>query len=460
VKRKINILFIVLLLGTATIPLMGSIFNVSTPNYNPTPLSFMPNVINKGILNPLFFSEFDDYFSEQFPMRSYLITAYNKFHEVFLNESKNEKVTIGKEGFYYFNETFDDYFKINTLSKLELERLNQVLALQKEHLQEKGITSYFVVVPNKATIYPEYMPSTLVPQQENSNLNNLVTMNLSIPLIDLKKSLLSYKETEEIDLYHSQDSHWNNIGATVGYTQILKAIQKEPIPFLQQDFTQKKDWKPDLARMLYPSLEVLENQYYYQLPNQFVFTRALRTFEDVEIESINSTQSGSLFVFRDSFSNALIPFLSESFERVHYSRAFPYDYQLVEKFKPEQLVIQIAERNINWLLQQTPKLVLAGKEASTTQSSIVDLAFTIEEEVKNDSYFYNASFNDQEKSKQVTAIKVICNNKEYNVFPIYQDDDFEDDAISTGFSLYVKEKLDVEAMEVLVRIDGSWKKVE
>ena len=459
-KRRLNLIFIILLLGSAIIPLGGAIFNVSTPNYNPTPLPTMPSVVVNGKVNQSFFLEFDKYFTLQFPFRTYLISAYNKVNEAVFKESKNEKVIIGEEGYYFFGETLDDYFKVNTLSTYELSRLNQVLAIQNEYLNEKGIKSYFVVVPNKATIYPEYMPSHLQPKGENSNLDQLSTLNLSMPFVELKASLLSYKNISEVPLYHQQDSHWNNVGAVVGYTKILEVLQKEPLDLIEADFSSVQDWKSDLARMLYPSSVLLEMQYYHQLPNEFTFTRAIRTFEDVEIESVNPTQQGSLFVFRDSFANALIPFISESFFGVHYSRAFPYDYKKVDEFNPDVVVIEIAERNINWLLQQTPKLITQPKEVSIIESSTIKLDYILEEKEINNMHFYNARFEDQKLANQITAIKVVYYESEYDAFPIYQDDDVEDDVIEIGFSLYTLEKLDKENIDVFVKVDNSWIRVE
>lgn len=459
-KRKLNLIFIVLLLGSALIPLTGTILSVSTPNYNPTPLPTMPKMLKDKKLNHLYFEQFDEYFTVQFPFRTFMISAYNKLNEVVFNESKNEKVIIGEEGYYFFEETLDDFFQVNTLSKYELGRLDRVLAIQEEYLDSKGIDSYFVVVPNKATIYSEYMPSQLQPIGGVSNLDLLTSMNLSMPYIELKENLLKSKETSKVELYHRKDSHWNNVGAALGYSRILQAMQKQPLDLMNQKFTSREDWQSDLARMLYPSVKSVETQYYYQLPNNFTFTKAIRTFEDVDIESVNPTKQGSLFVFRDSFANALIPYLSESFARVHYSRAFPYDYKKVEQFNPDILVIEIAERNMNWLIQQTPKLISSPKKRSITESSTIELEFTLQKTEKDNTIFYNALFNDQEAASEITEIKVVYDEYEYDAFPIYEDDDVEDDQIGIGFSMYTLDKLQEHKMVVFVKIQGLWNKVK
>ena len=123
-------------------------------------------------------------------------------------------------------------------------------------------------------------------------------------------------------------------------------------------------------------------------------------------------------------------------------------------------MIEIAERNINWLLQQTPKLITQPKEVSIIESSTIKLDYILEEKEINNMHFYNARFEDQKLANQITAIKVVYYESEYDAFPIYQDDDVEDDVIEIGFSLYTLEKLDKENIDVFVKVDNSWIRVE
>lgn len=228
---------------------------------------------------------------------------------------------------------------------------------------------------------------------------------------------------------------------------MMEALHRQPLQHLNQSFTQQKDWKSDLARMLYPSMLTLESQAYFKLPNQFTLTKPIRSLEDIEIETINPSQTGKLFMFRDSFANALIPYFSESFENVRYSRSFPYDYNLVDQFKPDVLIVEIAERNINWLLQQTPKLIARPKPLSVIESASINLDFIIEETVINDAYYYNAKFLDQVVSKRITKTKIISGEDEYDAFPIYQNDNMEDDVVMNGFSMYTLNKLDANSLK-------------
>lgn len=164
-------------------------------------------------------------------------------------------------------------------------------------------------------------------------------------------------------------------------------------------------------------------------------------------------------MFRDSFANALVPILSDSFGKVNYSRVFPYDYRKVETQSPDEVIIEIAERNINWLLQSTPILVSEPTVISTISSSKIDLSITYNQHETSGYSFLNARFDDQDIGKKVTAVKILGKSGEYEAFPIYQDGNFEDDKIEYGFSIYTLEEINVNSADILLLIDGNWVRV-
>ncbi|MDP3306026.1 MAG: hypothetical protein Q8S15_08130 [Erysipelotrichaceae bacterium] len=459
-KKFLKITFCFLIFGTALIPLFGTVIGVDSLNLDKSALSPMPALIENNKINAKYTSQFDDFYTDQFSFRTYLITAYNQIYAHLFKQSGNDKVIVGKEGFLFFEETLNDYLKVDQLSDYDLLRLNEVLRIQQKYLQLEGIESHFIIVPNKATIYPEFMLSLVKPIGSQSNLERISEMELNMSFIDLKEELIKQKMISANLLYHHQDSHWNNIGAAIGYDLIMKFLNKESLVLTQQPYENIVDWQGDLARMLYPSKSTLDQQFYFKLPSQFTFTKAIRTLEDLQIESVNASKEGSLFMFRDSFANALIPFISESFEQVNYSRLFPYDYTKIDTERLEHLIIEIAERNVNWLLQATPILQAIGEEISITETSTVSLDITVDQEKKSDLFYLNARFMDQKISEKITAVRLMDGSTVYEVFPIYQDTDFEDEILEKGFSIYTKEELNPDTMTVYVFMNNEWFKVE
>ena len=181
--------------------------------------------------------------------------------------------------------------------------------------------------------------------------------------------------------------------------------------------------------------------------------------EDLQIESVNPSKEGNLIMFRDSFANALIPFISESFGQVNYYRLFPYDYTKIESLTADTLVIEIAERNLNWFLQATPVLSATTEDVLPTVSSQLTMGIAFQQEKKSDMFFLNARFEDQLLAEKIIAVRLEDNGVIFEAFPIVEDSDIEDDAFELGFSIYTKNSLDVSSMSVYVLMDETWHKV-
>ena len=119
-------------------------------------------------------------------------------------------------------------------------------------------------------------------------------------------------------------------------------------------------WHGDLSVMLLPSLRATDEQIEYPIPENYRAERPIRSPEDIRIETRSDANDTALLIFRDSFCNALIPFLSNAFGRTLYSRAVPYDYGLMED--TDVVVLEIVERNIPELLKYAPLLSAPRRE--------------------------------------------------------------------------------------------------
>jgi hypothetical protein len=155
----------------------------------------------------------------------------------------------------------------------------------------------------------------------------------------------------------------------------------------------------------------------------------------------------------------LIPYISESFAQVNYDRTFPYDFNRIEGLQSDTLVIEIAERNLNWVLQATPILIAEGEKQTIVASSAVSLKITMEQQKKSDVFYLNARFDDQKSAEKIIAVKLISEGIAYDAFPIYQDGDVEDDIIEYGFSIYTINQLDLESLEIYGFMENEWIKL-
>nr|MCR4710953.1 hypothetical protein [Clostridia bacterium] len=81
------------------------------------------------------------------------------------------------------------------------------------------------------------------------------------------------------------------------------------------------------------------------------YTTRTRNTEQPHIETENPSGSGRLLMFRDSFANNLIEHFSDAYAYAVYEKTLPFDLEAAAGTEAEDVVIEIAERNI-YLLQE------------------------------------------------------------------------------------------------------------
>ena len=103
--------------------------------------------------------------------------------------------------------------------------------------------------------------------------------------------------------------------------------------------------------MLYPKGTAREAQQIYE--TTFSYVREPRTAEDILIQTTNPAASnGRLLLYRDSFGNALHPFLAEDFREATITRQMPYPFDGVQA--GDTVIVEIVERNLENLLKYPP----------------------------------------------------------------------------------------------------------
>ncbi|MDD4494332.1 MAG: hypothetical protein PHV32_08305 [Eubacteriales bacterium] len=362
-NKALKVLFVVLTFVMLLLPLISMPLGLNASGAEKRTLSEMPKLVDDGKINTDFTGQFDTFFSENFGLRSNMITAYSALAYHLTGDSVNDKVIAGKDGWLFYYETIDDYVGKNTLSDSDIRSLYKILQMQKEFLEEKGISFIFIVAPNKNSIYPEFMPERYVKSESESSLEKLnkYLSQKDVAYVDLQEHLTLGRSAEQ--LYHKKDTHWNNYGAMLACSAIFDKVG-ELIPeyafneYTGVAYTAEKSWNGDLDTMLFPALNKKDVQFRFDIEMKYKYKKPLRTFEDIKIETelthMSETENKRLLMFRDSFANAMIPFLSNEFDYAMYSRSVPYDYNLINEADPDVVILEIAERNLKNLLLSSP----------------------------------------------------------------------------------------------------------
>ncbi len=305
--------------------------------------------------------EFESYFDDHFGFRNYLIKLNGKYkRKVFGIKEKKAKVLSGKDEWLFFtgNDSVEDYRGLNSFTPEHLRRWAEILTKKQEYLKSVGVDYLFVVAPNKSSIYPEYLPDWMTkvsPQTPLDQLMSYLKDRTDLNILDLRDALLSNKGSDVL-LYHPTDTHWNSMGAFIGYREIIahlgSSFAGHALSDQEINLSFISSHGGDLAMMLGAQREVSEIVPLV-VPNHI---NARKKFDlpgpprDVSMQ-LEGSNLPRLLVFRDSFSEALIPFLSESFSFSRYvwtewSEETPIK-RLLEESKPDVVIEEWVERFVN-----------------------------------------------------------------------------------------------------------------
>lgn len=317
-------------------------------------LAPMPTLITRdGKLNAQVLSEVTDYIEDHFALRQRLITANSALEGAVFRTSAQDSVLMGRDGWLFYRETVDDYLRTEALSERELYGAARTLALMAEYAEARGARLAFTVAPNKASLYPEYLPYVGRPLDGQDDIDRLVPL-LEEQGVEYINLFSPFRERDEV-LYHATDSHWNLRGAALAHDTLTAALGLEDrTEWFIQPGQETGTHKGDLYEMVYPTGGKTEPETEFDRDFTFTYTRPMRSPEDMRIQTENPGRTGNLLMFRDSFGNTLHPFLAESYGQALFSRSMPCQLSLLDETGADTVLIELVERNLNYLAHRAP----------------------------------------------------------------------------------------------------------
>ena len=107
--------------------------------------------------------------------------------------------------------------------------------------------------------------------------------------------------------------------------------------------------------MLYPASGETEYNFYYPTGERFSYVTDTKSTEEPLIETQSDSAVGSLYMYRDSFGNALVPFFASAFAEARFTKSFPMILENdVTSGSADIVIFEMAERNIDWFLTMPP----------------------------------------------------------------------------------------------------------
>jgi hypothetical protein len=223
-------------------------------------------------------------------------------------------------------------------------------------LAARGIQYLLVVVPSKQTVYPQYLPDGLAKIHDESHFDEILDRfrqsGSKVKLIDVCAPILAARSADR--LYHKTDSHWNDLGAYIGYRTILDAVnqalpEKQVVPHGPGDFDRQEAWTTggNLASLM--NLEDVFEEFRISLIPRYPVP-ALVTIDGTTLAAnVNDPRLPRLVMFRDSFAVALLPMLTPHFSRSVFRWTDELDPGLIEREKPDLVISEFLERRFDLL---------------------------------------------------------------------------------------------------------------
>lgn len=441
-------------LGICLAPAVLTPFMKSDGSKEKRELGELPSVKTEdGKLNFDFFSEFETYFSEHFAFRQQLVNADGRLKSAVFGTSPNSDVIVGKDGWLFYGETADDFLRINCLDSREIGNIAHNLRLMEACCENAGAEFIFFSAPNKNSMYPEYMPFNYIPSDNASNYQALTAALLGDDFyLDMRESLLSLNSSTP--LYHKTDTHWNNFGAYAGHSFIMAKLGRESCP-VSSEWYIKNDRLGDLAAMLYPAEEAKDAQLHNDYEFGYQYTSRFQGLDDLDITTYCESGRGNLLMYRDSYGEAILPYMAECFNTAEFSRSEAYDLSGIGE--GDTVIVEIVERNLGRLQKYAP--VMAAPEADISALTAEKWDGTAElhsRAHRSFTHFFGVLPEDAADGGNY-RVYAVSGGKAYEAFNCFEDRllGCEGESSSLGFSLYIPtEEINGDIKLVVENIGG------
>jgi len=140
--------------------------------------------------------------------------------------SSTPRVWLGTNGWLFLNHWADlRTHEPNSYVENAVGRWGSVIRARRDWCEARGIRLLVVVVPDKQTVYPEYLPAVARGRTDSQVLDRVLARwraDPPVPVLDLRADLLAAKQLGQV--YYRYDTHWTPMGTYVGAARTVAAL--------------------------------------------------------------------------------------------------------------------------------------------------------------------------------------------------------------------------------------------
>lgn len=315
-------------------------------------LQTLPRFSFKSLFDTTYISKLEDYFTDQFPLRSSFINLKTNVSKLLFKDEVN-------------NVYFADDYLIEKYNELEIKD-SIVDVLNEFSSKINYVNLNLMLAPTSTSVNSEKLPNTLIMDSELDDINYIYD-KIKFNKIKIYDEL----NNSEYQTFYKTDHHWTSYGAYLAYLKYASMNNIESIKI--QDFKIEevtnsfcgtycsksgdfnhlndsihtftyKDYDLDVK---YVGSDVVTKSLYNKdyLNKKDKYSMFLDNNHPLIIITNNDIISASeIVVIKDSYANSFIPFLVNHFKRVHvidprYYKLSISDYILNNKKIKDALIL-------------------------------------------------------------------------------------------------------------------------
>jgi hypothetical protein len=314
--------------------------------------------------------KYEAYFNDHFGFRRFLICLNADLKMKIFHTTSNEKVILGKNGWFYFSGESKEFLNYQKpFTREELDYYKNDLDKKKEWFSKRGINFFYIAANHKQSIYPEYLRepqlSWVKKYSHYDDFYDYVMNNSKYDIIiDAKKAILEEKK-KGFKVYFQTDTHWNERGAFTAYQSILEKLEKyyKDLKYLHpSDFKiVSRDWSGDLMWFILgiKNLYKEKDDFYESIKRYKAIIKDINNeFQNIKITKLlihsicKDVNPQKVVVIRDSQFIPIIPWFSETFSEVVYVDNWEESdniFKIIDCVKPDIVIYERAERGLRQL---------------------------------------------------------------------------------------------------------------
>ncbi|WP_418718860.1 alginate O-acetyltransferase AlgX-related protein [Candidatus Allofournierella merdipullorum] len=317
-----------------------------TTNYENRTLAAFPTAATGVRAWP---AAFEEWLGDHAPFRNQFLTLKSGADRL-VGTLDSTNVLLGKEGWLFLKDVSDskslsDYQGLTAYSAEETAAMAQALTALNDVLAAKGSRLLVLFAPAKEGVYSRYMPDSVPVVSRPTRVGALAGalgetgVPVLFPLEELEDAAL------ERQVYYKYDTHWNEAGAWLAAQLTLEALDR-PFAAAWPEMSADPEKAPltDLANMCGSWAWCTDDVYWAldAVPAQCTLWEA-----GGEIARYAGEGEGSLLLARDSFGEALAPWLAQGFADTTVLHGNQMQVETLLEWQPEVpdvVVLEVAER--------------------------------------------------------------------------------------------------------------------